>query len=202
MNGYSIDKEKLGERIKKARQELGMTQEQFGQQLETTQTTIVKYESGKQLPRANVLATISKVTGKSADWLLFGEQQNEKKIDGASWLNYFVDLLLDSPEGVASIYEETGEGQIVKGMPYNYKLIDFGIRPLEEESDCGVNVGLHGPEMYALFKMLDLMHELNGAGFKPNTIEEVKHNICESYGKLFRTKTEQDNEKCIDEVPF
>lgn len=67
MDGYSINKTEFGERIKSAREELKMTQTQLAQLLKTSQTTVAKYEHGEQIPRADVLATISKATGKSTE---------------------------------------------------------------------------------------------------------------------------------------
>ena len=92
MDGYSINKTEFGERIKSAREELKMTQTQLAQLLKTSQTTVAKYEHGEQIPRADVLATISKATGKSTDWLLFGNEStpSESVITPEQWLRYLM----------------------------------------------------------------------------------------------------------------
>ena len=209
MDGYSINKTEFGERIKSAREELKMTQAQFAQLLKTSQTTVAKYEHGEQIPRADVLAAISKATGKSADWLLFGEQQHSEdtpQINGTIWLSYFVDLLLDPPNGFYD--HEVADGTIARNRPY--KLIEFGTRPLQDDNDCGVSFGLYGPETYNLFNMVEQIKHLN-EGFTQELIDSVKKNICDKYGNLFRTREVQYAEtpappeekyEIADEFPF
>ena len=106
MDGYSINKTEFGERIKSAREELKMTQTQLAQLLKTSQTTVAKYEHGEQIPRADVLAAISKATGKSADWLLFGNDttNNSDDITAKQWIRYFLQLL-KHPQEVAGFVE-------------------------------------------------------------------------------------------------
>lgn len=196
VDGYSINKTEFGERIKSAREELKMTQTQLAQLLKTSQTTVAKYEHGEQIPRADVLAAISKATGKSADWLLFGNIPNADKRDVSpeQWLKHLIDLLLDSP--VDTYIDHDVEGGRPCRVPYY--LMDFGTRPLDEEFDCGVSVGLYGPDMYNLFNMIDQIKKLN-EGFTPELIDAVKLNICKKYGHYFTTATEQANESILDE---
>lgn len=196
MDGYSINKTEFGERIKSAREELKMTQTQLAQLLKTSQTTVAKYEHGEQIPRADVLATISKATGKSTDWLLFGNEStpSESVITPEQWLRYLMDLLLDSPIGTYT--EQSLEGIAPVSIPYD--LIDFGTTELIHESDCGAGIWLHGPDMHNLFNMISQIKSLN-EGFTPEIVDAVKRNICKKYGHYFTTATEQANESILDE---
>ena len=196
MDGYSINKTEFGERIKSAREELKMTQTQLAQLLKTSQTTVAKYEHGEQIPRADVLATISKATGKSTDWLLFGNEStpSESVITPEQWLRYLMDLLLDSPIGTYT--EQSLEGIAPVSIPYD--MIDFGTTELIHESDCGAGIWLHGPDMHNLFNMISQIKSLN-EGFTPEIVDAVKRNICKKYGNYFKTATEQANEPITDE---
>lgn len=62
----------IGNRIKLARNEAGITQEQMGRLLGITRSSIANIERGAQRPYAHQLAAISRLTGVSADVLLHG----------------------------------------------------------------------------------------------------------------------------------
>lgn len=60
----------LGERIRKAREKTGMTQDQFSLLVGVTKGAISQWESGKTAPRYKVLPAIASATNTSVSWLL------------------------------------------------------------------------------------------------------------------------------------
>lgn len=63
----------LGERIKKARKALDLTQQKFADQIGTTQNGIASYEIGRREPSAAVINNICKTFNVSEAWLRTGE---------------------------------------------------------------------------------------------------------------------------------
>lgn len=63
----------LGERIKKARKALDLTQQRFAEQIGTTQNTIANYEIGHRSPSAAALNNICKTFNVNEEWLRTGE---------------------------------------------------------------------------------------------------------------------------------
>lgn len=57
-----ISMSRLGEAIRNARQKIGMTQEELAVELNTTKSTISKYELGKRKPHIDQLSKIAKAT--------------------------------------------------------------------------------------------------------------------------------------------
>lgn len=68
----------IGARIQQKRKELGISQEDFATLLrqrygvKTSRSTLAKWESGVQAPRAYVTHCIAEILGVSADWLIRG----------------------------------------------------------------------------------------------------------------------------------
>lgn len=63
----------LGERIKKVRRSLDLTQQKFAEKIGTTQNTIANYEIGHRNPSASAFNNICKTFNVSEDWLRTGE---------------------------------------------------------------------------------------------------------------------------------
>ena len=63
----------LGERIKKVRKELDLTQQKFAEQIGTTQNNIASYEIGRREPSAAAINNICKTFNVSETWLRTGE---------------------------------------------------------------------------------------------------------------------------------
>ena len=76
-----IDKKLSGERIKKFRKENSITQVNLSKILNTTQSTIAEYESGKNIIATPFLYTICKKYNISADYLLGRIDTNTLKKD-------------------------------------------------------------------------------------------------------------------------
>ena len=63
----------LGERIKKLRKELDLTQQKFAEQIGTTQNGIASYEIGRREPSAAVVNNICKTFNVNEQWLRTGD---------------------------------------------------------------------------------------------------------------------------------
>ena len=70
--------ESLGNRIKKIRESLGKTQEDFGKLFGVTKMTVSHWEIGRRDPNIETLVSIIKIGEVSLDWLLLGEKSEEE----------------------------------------------------------------------------------------------------------------------------
>ena len=62
----------IGDRLKKLRKELDLTQGAFAARIGSVQNTITGYESGRRNPSAQVIALISREFGVNEEWLRDG----------------------------------------------------------------------------------------------------------------------------------
>ena len=72
----------LGEKLKKARKEAGLSQEQLAEKLSVSRSAVAKWESGKGMPDVNNLKVIAQLLDVSVDYLLDEEEKlsfNETK---------------------------------------------------------------------------------------------------------------------------
>ncbi|MDO4851186.1 MAG: helix-turn-helix transcriptional regulator [Actinomycetota bacterium] len=68
-----IDANSIGQNIRSARNEKGLTQRQLSEQTEISQTQLSDYENGNKTPGLYTLAKLSLALGKSMDELYFGD---------------------------------------------------------------------------------------------------------------------------------
>lgn len=67
----------LGEKIKKYRQKLGLSQEQLAEKINVSRQAITKWENDSGIPDIDNLISLSKVMGISLDELVMGEKEND-----------------------------------------------------------------------------------------------------------------------------
>lgn len=80
-------------RFKLLRQELGMTQEEFGSKIGVARNTIAQYESGRIVPSNPVIANICKEYSVNETWLLTGEGDMFKNITPSEEIESFLSTL-------------------------------------------------------------------------------------------------------------
>ena len=68
----------VGRRIAEARAKLGWSQETLARMLSVTKGLIGQYEIGLTSPRANRMADLAKVLAVDVEWLLTGNEPDEK----------------------------------------------------------------------------------------------------------------------------
>ena len=84
----------LGERIKKVRKSLDLTQQKFADQIGTTQNNIASYEIGRREPSAAAVNNICKTFNISETWLRTGEGEMFVERTRDDELAAFMDELL------------------------------------------------------------------------------------------------------------
>ncbi|WP_340689820.1 XRE family transcriptional regulator [Hydrogenobacter thermophilus] len=62
----------IGERIRRVREEKGLSQKEFGEAIGKSWRTILRYESGQSVPDEATLIAISRTFGVSLEWLKYG----------------------------------------------------------------------------------------------------------------------------------
>lgn len=67
-----MNKKTIGERIRLIRLSKGMTLEEFGKLFNTSKGVISRWENDKGLPRPERLAKLSEISGKSIEYILYG----------------------------------------------------------------------------------------------------------------------------------
>ena len=65
----------FGQRLKNARDAMGLSREQMAERIGVKRATIEKWESGKVEPRANRLQTLASMLNVPLLWLLGGSQE-------------------------------------------------------------------------------------------------------------------------------
>jgi transcriptional regulator with XRE-family HTH domain len=78
----TMDKVLFGERLRNAREASGMSQKLMASRLGVKSSTIGKWESGKEDPRANRLQMIASLLNVPLLWLLAGSQQVPDSVGG------------------------------------------------------------------------------------------------------------------------
>lgn len=63
----------LGDRLRKARREAGVTSQDMAELLSASRTTVSNYENGRSEPTATTVAQWSDITGADLVWLIVGD---------------------------------------------------------------------------------------------------------------------------------
>src|SRR5882724_3774838 len=71
------DLKAIGRRIREIRG-FDLTQTEFGEMLGISQTQLSDYELGRSTPTVHILLKLKTFSGKSVDWILTGDEPNEK----------------------------------------------------------------------------------------------------------------------------
>jgi len=74
MAGHKLDARAIGERIRKLRQRLKMSQAELGKKLKVSQTRISRYEAGHAAPTLKMLVKLAGIFDVPLDYLLFGTE--------------------------------------------------------------------------------------------------------------------------------
>lgn len=86
----------LGERIKKLRRSLDLTQQEFADKIGSKRNTVATYEMGRTDPSAAVVSLICREFNVSETWLRTGEGEMFVQRTRTDELSLFVDQLLQS----------------------------------------------------------------------------------------------------------
>lgn len=125
----------IGDRIKKIRKELDLTQAEFGARIGSVQNTVTGYESGRRNPSAPVVALICEKFGVNEEWLRTGEGEmfrpapsdvldqlaNEYNLSNASYIviEKFVNLKPEKRNELIDFFLEVSKAIIESGSDPN-----------------------------------------------------------------------------------
>lgn len=70
----------LGEKIKEARKQSGLSQEQLSEKLGISRSAVAKWETDKGIPDVENLKALSKLLGVSIDYLLDNGENLDKSV--------------------------------------------------------------------------------------------------------------------------
>lgn len=132
----------LETRIKKGREEAGLTQKQLAAAVGVSAMTIIRWESGEREPRAGELAAIAQATKKSLAWLVSGDDREEQM----AWLLEHSD---DRPDGceplIQQFPDEVPEKWLVEKKRKKLKDLENAIK----KSDDSIQVPVLDPRLFA-----------------------------------------------------
>jgi len=74
-----MNQEKIGQFIKKIREENKLTQKELADKLGVTYQAVSKWENGKNVPDISILKEMSKMFNIDIDEILDGEKKNKNK---------------------------------------------------------------------------------------------------------------------------
>ncbi|MEW4192172.1 helix-turn-helix transcriptional regulator [Bacillus altitudinis] len=106
----------LPERIKKRRIQLGLTQTQLAEKVNTKKTTISNYETGYSTPSTEMLSDLAGVLQTTADYLL--GRTNNPSFDGNETVNEIDDPDLQIAFKDASDFSEEARKQTIDFINY------------------------------------------------------------------------------------
>jgi len=90
----------LNERIKELRKSLGLTQQEFAEQIGSVQNTITGYETGRRIPSNQVISLICMKFNVNQSWLRDGEGEMFVKLSKAQEIaDFMTPLLSDESDG-------------------------------------------------------------------------------------------------------
>ena len=78
---------KIGSFLKELRKEKGLTQEQLAEQLNTSNRSISRWETGNNLPDLNMLITLAEYYGVEVREIIDGERKTENVEKELFWRN-------------------------------------------------------------------------------------------------------------------
>jgi transcriptional regulator with XRE-family HTH domain len=109
-----LDRQQLGRRLRSARENIGLTQEDVGRALSVTRATIARYESGSRQPGASEMVEYAHVLRVSVSWL-YDEQSAEEfeDADAAAWYNGLQPNLKPAARAALKAISELGEPERV-----------------------------------------------------------------------------------------
>ncbi|MDR2869896.1 MAG: helix-turn-helix domain-containing protein [Deferribacteraceae bacterium] len=108
-----MDKELVGKRVRRHRESLSLTRDQFAERIEISPQFLAEIENGKKGMSAETLYKICKNTNASADYLLLGQQsQGETAIPIPPQYSGIVDDILQALQQIIKKAENNeGEGE-------------------------------------------------------------------------------------------
>ena len=126
----------FGEKLKSARKEAGLSQEQLAEKMSVSRSAIAKWESDKGMPDVNNLKVMSSLLNVSVDYLLDDDEQiSFNEIKEAITLENYVKTGKCRDKRDAACYEKHGDADAIYALISKRKMskmeaiIDFIVQP-------------------------------------------------------------------------
>lgn len=115
--------EKIGDKIKKYRMSIKMTQAEFADRLGITGASVSAYENGTRQPSYYTLVKIANILGVTTDNLLGRDRYTEKTIN----VSRLTDTQINTLKEIVDTYEKYNKMYEIlsKDKQFNYKLNDI-----------------------------------------------------------------------------
>lgn len=172
MCNNGTDLESIGERIKKARKKLNMTQDELAKELHCKREVVSYYENGSREIKTGTLIELSKILGVSTDYLLGLSTAETKDVEISGICNY-TGLNENSVEFLSKL-NSYKIGNSIEYPAENDKWL-LGMITCEYDMPMYiVNLLLNNPQIIGLIQsylcMLNDEHASSYQGDKGNTI--------------------------------
>lgn len=126
----------FGEKLKEARKEVGLSQEQLAEKMCVSRSAIAKWETDKGMPDINNLKVMSKLLNVSVDYLLDDEEKiSFNEIKEAININDYEKTGKCRDKKDAACYEKNKDANAIYALVRNKKMnriewiIDFIVQP-------------------------------------------------------------------------
>jgi transcriptional regulator with XRE-family HTH domain len=99
---YRAAAAKVGIRIRHARKQAGLSQEALAHKIKTSRRNVLRWEGGHNMPRAEHIREIAEATGKSTDYFLGDDEEEEAALHRVvdDLTRILLDRLQDTRNGV------------------------------------------------------------------------------------------------------
>ena len=89
---------KLAEKIYQERRKLGLSQEQFAEQMDISRQAVSKWESGQSMPDLDKIVAMSQIFGVTTDYLLKEEESSYNEIPNEADVDFTYNEMADESE--------------------------------------------------------------------------------------------------------
>jgi transcriptional regulator with XRE-family HTH domain len=183
----------LGDRIKKVRQDLGLTQTEFAQKLGVTQSYISALEKGKEIPSDTLLNLIASLSYVKEEWLKDGTGEKLKNIED---IIEFIEFIYRNAEKTVDYYKGvTDINNIVE--PKLSLMIEYMKDMWQESMERRGWLQIQFKETFNNFedwqkKHVEMKDKNAVTGAFPEIAEEIKEGDAESGGTNTDSKVDDE----------
>ncbi len=103
---------KLAEKIYQERRKLGLSQEQFAEQMDISRQAVSKWESGQSMPDLDKIVVMSQIFGVSTDYLLKEDDNAQAESYHTEYMDDNVDVFAHNKESESYTSYESQEEQV------------------------------------------------------------------------------------------
>lgn len=125
-----INNKKVGLKIRQIRQNLGMTQQEFGDLFDATRSNVSKWERGSSLPNKERIKKVASVGNTTVNNLLYGNPSIEEIL--IEKLNFYIDKKRDTFKQEIKLLTESGLEGLARLVGRGKGLADNAVKDYED----------------------------------------------------------------------